>query len=281
MAAWDLGKEISRDEQIIGFKGNHQDKQHISYKREGDGFLTDAISEDGYTYSFYFRSMPAPKKFIQKKFSPTYARILFLFDQLKEGNHICGLDNLYNSTKFARDAFVGKNCKMVHGMTCKSGRGLPSCVLQEELKNAKEAEKVRGLTKAAVLEGDAECPNLVAFSVYDTKLVHFLSMSCSELKWIEKVKLVFNKKEEKRVQMRFLRCKVNDDYNNGVNGVDMADQLRGSYRIDRWMCKRKWWWSIWMWGVQVLLVNAYVLYKTTHLYMWKKNKKSLMSHYEF
>jgi hypothetical protein len=195
MAAWDLGKEISRDEQIIGFKGNHQDKQHISYKREGDGFLTDAISEDGYTYSFYFRSMPAPKKFIQKKFSPTYARILFLFDQLKEGNHICGLDNLYNSTKFARDAFVGKNCKMVHGMTCKSGRGLPSCVLQEELKNAKEAEKVRGLTKAAVLEGDAECPNLVAFSVYDTKLVHFLSMSCSELKWIEKVKLVFNKKE--------------------------------------------------------------------------------------
>jgi hypothetical protein len=39
--------------------------------------------------------------------------------------------------------------------------------------------------------------------------------------------------------------------------------------------------AIWMWGVQVLLVNAYVLYKTTHLYMWKKNKKSLMSHYEF
>jgi len=140
---------------------------------------------------------------------------------------------------------------------------------------------VRGLTKAAVLEGDAECPNLVAFSVYDTKPVHFLSMSCTELKWIEKVKIVFDKKEEKRVQLRFLRCKVNDDYNNGMNGVDMADQLRGSYRIDRWMRKRKWWWAIWMWGIQVLLVNAYVLYKTAHLYMWKKNKKSLMSHYEF
>jgi hypothetical protein len=27
MAAWNLGKEISADEQTIGFKGNHQDKQ--------------------------------------------------------------------------------------------------------------------------------------------------------------------------------------------------------------------------------------------------------------
>lgn len=33
-----------------------------------------------------------------------------------------------------------------------------------------------------------------------------------------------------------------------------------------------------MWGVQLLVVNAYVVYKTVHLYMWKK---SIMSHYEF
>jgi len=36
-----------------------------------------------------------------------------------------------------------------------------------------------------------------------------------------------------------------------------------------------------MWGVQLLLVNAYILYKTTHLIMWKKDKKSLISHYDF
>jgi hypothetical protein len=29
MAAWDLGQEFSCDEQTIGFKGNHQDKQQI------------------------------------------------------------------------------------------------------------------------------------------------------------------------------------------------------------------------------------------------------------
>jgi hypothetical protein len=36
-----------------------------------------------------------------------------------------------------------------------------------------------------------------------------------------------------------------------------------------------------MWGVQLLLVNAYVLYKTAHLYLWKKNKRSIMGQHEF
>ena len=47
------------------------------------------------------------------------------------------------------------------------------------------------------------------------------------------------------------------------------------------MRKRKWWWSIWMWGVQVLLVNAYVLYKSAHLLIWKTPKKDIMSQYHF
>ena len=34
---------------------------------------------------------------------------------------------------------------------------------------------MRGKTKAAVLEGVFECPDLVAFSVYDTKPVHFFN----------------------------------------------------------------------------------------------------------
>ena len=47
------------------------------------------------------------------------------------------------------------------------------------------------------------------------------------------------------------------------------------------MCKRKWWWAIWMWGVQVLLVNAFILYKTLHLFIWKREKKQVLSQYEF
>ena len=46
-----LGKSISIDEQDIGFQGQHKDKQRISYKRVGDGFLVDALCADGYTFS--------------------------------------------------------------------------------------------------------------------------------------------------------------------------------------------------------------------------------------
>jgi len=59
---------------------------------------------------------------------------------------------------------------MVHGVTRRVNRGLPVSVIQEEVKNKKKQEEVRGTTKAAVLEGDPDCPNLVAISVYDTLL---------------------------------------------------------------------------------------------------------------
>jgi hypothetical protein len=36
--------------------------------------------------------------------------------------------------------------------------------------------------------------NLVAFGVYNTKPVHLLSISCTELNWIEKLKLVLIKR---------------------------------------------------------------------------------------
>jgi len=81
--------------------------------------------------------------------------------------------------------------------------------------------------------------------------------------------------------MSFLRAVVNDEYNSTMNQVDISDQLWNYYHIDHWMRKHKWWWAIWMWGLQVLLVNAYILYRTTHLLTWEKAEKTLLSHYEF
>lgn len=54
---------------------------------------------------------------------------------------------------------------MIHGVTHRSNQGLPACELQEEQTNKKKAEKLRGMMKAAVLEIDPDCPNVVAFSV--------------------------------------------------------------------------------------------------------------------
>lgn len=76
-------------------------------------------------------------------------------------------------------------------------------------------------------------------------------------------------------------AKLVDDYNNGMNKVDQADQLRSTYRFDHWMHTQKWWWAIWLWGVQLTLVNAYVMYRAAHLYIWKSKESSLISHYNF
>ena len=57
--------------------------------------------------------------------------------------------------------------------------------------------------------------------------------------------------------MKFLRINVNDDYNYGMDGADIVEHIRGSYRFDHWLRNYKWWHVIFWWGFQVLMVNAY------------------------
>ena len=62
-----------------------------------------------------------------------------------------------------------------------------------------------------------------------------------------------------------------------INNVEIADKLRVSYRPDRWMRKQKWWWSMFFWVHDTLLVNAYVAYKH-HMEM---EDEVPMYHYDF
>ena len=131
--------------------------------------------------------------------------------------------------------------------------------------------------KAAVLQGDPEVPDLLAVLYYDQKPVHFLSTICQKIKWVQCEKKVFCVKSDQVESLKFLHLSINNDYNYGMGGVDIADQLRHYYRFDHWMRKRKWWWLVFFWGIGVLLVNCYVSYKT---YMEQKKQKTI-SHYKF
>ena len=118
--------------------------------------------------------------------SSLHARVLYLFDTLKEKYHRAGMDNLYMSAKFARDCFTHKKQVPIHGVARNSGRGVPSIVIQEETTDWKEVNKVRGTVKAVVLKGEPGCPNLCAISVYDTKPVHFITMCNENIEWVKK-----------------------------------------------------------------------------------------------
>ena len=157
------------------------------------------------------------------------------------------------------------------------GGGLPSTIMQQELKNKAKQEKVRGTVLDAELVGDSKCPSLIAISVYDTKPVHFISMTSDSIKWEEKSISVYSISIGQMSTMKLLRLNVNDDYNYGMGGSDIADHICGSYCFDHWLRNYKWWNSIFWWGFQVLIFNAYKCYCR---YLEDINEE-LMSHYMF
>ena len=279
---WSCGCMIAVDEMTMRFKGHHRDKLRITFKAEGDGFMADALCDDGYCYQIYMRNDPAPVKYLKQGLSPLLARTMKLFDALKDEYHQVGMDNLYNSAGFCRAAFNHKMKVLCHGVTRKGGRGIPSCVLQEEVSGKDNLIRARGTVKAVVLEGDPRCPNLIASSVYDTKPVHYLSMISESIKWIVKEKKVFNVDSNEVETVRFLRLNQINDYNNGMGDVDIADQLRGVYRLDTWVRNRKWWWSMLFWSVGVLLTNAYKVYlRVNEDEGITSVTGGLLTHYEF
>eukprot|EP00536_Pseudo-nitzschia_multiseries_P015533 jgi/Psemu1/42957/gm1.42957_g len=173
----------------------------------------------------YMRNDPAPKKYLDMGRSPLHSRTMWLFESLKDEHHHVGIDNLYNSVMFCKAAFRHSKRVLCHGVARKENCGIPDCVFQQELKNIQAQQVAQGAVKAAVVEGDPERAFLIASSVYDTKPVHYLNT-----------------------------------YNNGMGDVDIGDQLREVYRLDRCVWNWKWWWPVMFWAIGVLLMNAYKLY---------------------
>ena len=87
-------------------------------------------------------------------------------------------------------------------------------------------------------------------------------MVTTQLKWIVQERQVYNVDTEEVEILEFLRMGHIDNYNNTMGHVDVADQLRGSYRLDAKVRNIKWWWSPMFWAVGVQITNAYVSYKS-------------------
>ena len=234
---WIPGKWVSIDEQTLGFQGRSGIKLRISYKKEGDGFQCDAVCDDGYTFSFYFRHgdpPTLPAEFKDSDLSPTAQRVVWLALRLPNVWSCIYMDNLFNSRKLFTALYRAK-C-LAHGVVRTTGRGLPPSVRQLEEKNLKEAIKLRGRTMAAKLVNSKDCPDLFACSVYDTKPVHMLSTTEESMYWVVKKRKVWSAVHREIREMGFLRLNFIDNYNNNMNGADVADQLRNQYRPDHWMC---------------------------------------------
>ena len=106
-----------------------------------------------------------------------------MFANLRENGHFCKMDNLFNSVNLARAAYSLPTRVLIHGVIRKSERGVPPCVIQEELKG-KKADAARGTLKVAVLKGDSKSSDLVIASNYDQKPFYMISHSTPNVKWV-------------------------------------------------------------------------------------------------
>ena len=148
---------------------------------------------------------------------------------------------------------------------------------QFEVQDKKEIEKVRDTVKVAVLEGDSQVKDLVAKSYYDSKPVYFLSTVIPNISWHTCGKQVYSKMLKEKVTKKFLRPNFVNVYNFDMNSVDRADHLRKNYCMGEGLRQRKWWFSIFLWGLDVAMVNAYLLYKS-----WMEmHGFTPKSHYQF
>lgn len=200
-----------------------------------------------------------------------------MLDQLKNKYHCVFMDNLYMSALFARRVMGSDNCVKIHGVTRREGKGIPSCVRQYDVQDENALDSVRNTLKVAVLEGDKIVKDLVAISYYDSKPVYFLSTVVSEVKWDTCGKKIFSKTLKQKVIKKFLRPNFVNCYNYDMNSVDRADHLRKNYELGMFLRQRKWWWSVFMWGLDVAIVNSYILYKTYH----QMHNLEYISHYRF
>lgn len=284
---WVPGKCLSLDEMTIGFKGRHYLVTRIKYKKEGDGFQCDAICEDGYCYTFYFRC-DNPVRPPPKDISDRDNRCSWLVEQLPGFWYNLWMDNLFTSWKFGEQLAL-RFC--LFGGTCQTAdwRGLHDKVVQQKASSAAQLAKARGTLKASWRKQelqDAEGQertgsDVICCSYYDEgaeKPFHMMT-NIPEKVYVEDIeKKFFSTSTQRYFKQVIKRLNVAIMYNFNMNSVDTADQLRNHLRPDGlWMRQRKWWWSIHLWALGQTLINAYLTYKRT----CELEKKKPMSHLAF
>ena len=74
--------------------------------------------------------------------------------------------------------------------------------------------------------------------------------------------------KKKLVTLTFLRTNAQDEHDDNVNGVDIADQCRGHHRMEKWCRNVKWWMALWHWGHGDLNLNGLKVYESANIDIW-------------
>ena len=170
------------------------------------------------------------------------------------------MDNLFTSFKFGK-MLADRQC--LFGGTCQTAdwRGMHSAVIQKEEKTVKGKAEARGRILASYrADGMPENCETLCTSYYDEqsdKPFHMMTNIVEGVQIIELRRRCFSTATQSHFFVTMHRLSLGYLYNQYMNSVDVADQLRMNYRPDGlWMRNRKWWWSIMLWALGQAVTNA-------------------------
>ncbi len=251
-----MAKDFLIEEQSCKMQGKLEYKTCCSkFKRLGDEIQGNCIANNGYTWDFYFQNEPINPGLLAQGYCPMHCQLLHMFQNLRESFYCCTMDNLFNSVKIFHATFCLKKPVLVHGALRKSGRDCPPCGFQEE-KTGRATNAARSTMKAVVLKGDGQLSDLVIALCYDQKPFYRISSRYESVTWTLITKKLWSTSLQRKVDFTFLSWSMSNNNNN-----DIADQLRLVYWIMHFQRNNKWWWALFLWGYEVLLVSSYVSLK--------------------
>ena len=237
-----MGRELSMDEEDLGFQGQHPDKERITYKSAGDGFLVYSVCDAASAYTHDFRPKMCTRW--DKRmggFTPTFAAVLCLLQTLEGKWHHVFVDNLYGNLKLAEECLLRK---ILWTSTMREQRIPASLKLTPKGPKGEVAQQKVG--------------NVLVLKWRDRNEVKFATTAHLA---VEKVDTVRRRPRHVNGQLQWMNVaeevlNVSKYYNHFKNGVDVADQLRS----------RKWWHTFFFWAFDTAICNAFICYK-----VWWKN----------
>lgn len=227
--------DLSVDESMVKFTGRSTLKQYMPLKAIRRGYKVWMLN-DKTKYTHHFQIYTG--KTGQKTETDLGGRVVKdLTSEYTGHHHKLLFDNYFASVPLMKHLYDNQ---IYACATIRSDRKyLPTL---EDAKNMK-----RGDFDYSVSEG-----NVIYYRWMDNKVVHLISTFHQP----EKVSTVKRKlKDGSKVDVT---CpQVLKDYNQNMNNVDVFDQLKSSYAIDR--RSKKWWHRIFWHFLDAALVNSYIL----------------------
>lgn len=242
-------QHLSYDESMIAYYGRHGCKQFIKGKPLRFGYKVWCLNTPlGYNVAFdiYQGANHRYNTEVETKFGKCVTPLLYMIDGLpaeKKALPFCFyFDNLFTGLPVLH--FL-KNHGYDGTGTIRQNRLPKSCPLPDKKSLSKKA---RGFSVTKSIRGT---------SIKVTKWVDNNVVSMASTIYAEEPKDTagrYSRADHARVQVN--RPAVVSAYNRHMGGVDRMDQNIASYRIA--VRKKKWWFSIFTWTVDVAIQNAWL-----------------------